>query len=180
MVYALAFGSQLAVFSMFPQFLESTFELSVTAAGMVGSSFAFLNLICRPAGGWISDLIEKKSSLIIFVTGSMLGYIIMGQINSSWSLWSVLLLGFGCSMFLQGATGACFAAVPLIRKDLTGQMAGMAGAYGNVGAVFFLTTLSYVSPMNFFVIIALYAAVVLISLIFLDPFNNIHKSFQKN
>jgi len=104
----------------------------------------------------------------------------MGQINSSWSLWSVLLLGFGCSMFLQGATGACFAAVPLVRKDLTGQMAGMAGAYGNVGAVFFLTTLSYVSPMNFFVIIALYAAIVLISLIFLDPFNNIHKSFQKN
>ena len=180
MVYALAFGSQLAVFSMFPQFLESTFELSVTAAGMVGSSFAFLNLICRPAGGWISDLIEKKSSLIIFVTGSMLGYIIMGQINSSWSLWSVLLLGLGCSMFLQGATGACFAAVPLIRKDLTGQMAGMAGAYGNVGAVFFLTALSYVSPMNFFVIIGLYAAIVLISLIFLDPFNNIHKSFQKN
>ena len=65
MVYALVFGSQLAVISMFPQFLESTFELSVTAAGMVGSSFAFMNLISRPAGGWISDLIEKKTYLDI-------------------------------------------------------------------------------------------------------------------
>ncbi|SVC77857.1 uncharacterized protein METZ01_LOCUS330711, partial [marine metagenome] len=66
MVYALAFGSQLAVVSMFPQFLESTFGLSVTTAGMVGSSFAILNLVSRPAGGWISDLIEKKRSLILF------------------------------------------------------------------------------------------------------------------
>ncbi|SVE13431.1 uncharacterized protein METZ01_LOCUS466285, partial [marine metagenome] len=83
LVYAMFFGSQLAVVSMFPQFLESTFELSVATAGMVGSSFAILNLISRPAGGWISDLIEKKRALILFVIGSMIGYIIMSQINSS-------------------------------------------------------------------------------------------------
>ena len=134
-VYALAFGSQLAIISMFPQFLESTFELSVATAGMVGSSFAILNLVSRPTGGWISDLVEKKRALILFVVGSMIGCIMMSQINSSWPLWKVLLLAFGCSMFLQAGTGACFAAVPLIRKDLTGQMAGLAGAYGNVGAV---------------------------------------------
>jgi NNP family nitrate/nitrite transporter-like MFS transporter len=180
MVYALAFGSQLAVISMFPQFLESTFELSVTAAGMVGSSFAFMNLISRPAGGWISDLIEKKRALILFVISSMIGYILMSQINSSWPLWSVLLLAFGCSMFLQAGTGACFAAVPLIRKDLTGKLAGLAGAYGNVGAVMFLTVLSFTGPEKFFIIAAFYAAIVLIALVFISPFNNLHKSFQKN
>ena len=180
MVYALVFGSQLAVISMFPQFLESTFKLSVAAAGMVGSSFAFMNLISRPAGGWISDLIEKKRTLILFVVSSMLGYIIMSQINSSWPLWCVLLLAFGCSMSLQAGTGACFAAVPLIRKDLTGKLAGLAGAYGNVGAVMFLTVLSFTSPKKFFIIAAFYAAIVLIALIFISPFNNLHKSFQKN
>ena len=180
MVYALAFGSQLAVISMFPQFLESTFELSVAAAGMVGSSFAFMNLISRPAGGWISDLIEKKRALILFVISSMIGYIIMSQINSSWPLWGVLLLAFGCSMFLQAGTGACFAAVPLIRKDLTGKLAGLAGAYGNVGAVMFLTVLSFTGPEKFFIIAAFYAAIVLIALVFISPFNNLHKSFQKN
>ena len=180
MVYALAFGSQLAVISMFPQFLESTFKLSVATAGMVGSSFAFMNLISRPAGGWISDLIEKKRALILFVTGSMIGYIIMSQINSSWPLWSVLLLAFGCSMFLQAGTGACFAAVPLIRKDLTGKLAGLAGAYGNVGAVMFLTVLSFTGPEKFFIIAAFYAAIVLIALIFISSFNNLHQSFQKN
>ena len=180
MIYALAFGSQLAVISMFPQFLESTFQLSVATAGMLGSSFAFMNLISRPAGGWVSDLIEKKRTLIFFTSGSMIGYIIMSQINSSWPLWSLLLVAFGCSMFLQAGTGACFAAVPLIRKDLTGKLAGLAGAYGNVGAVIFLTILSFTSPKNFFIIAALYAAIVLIALIFLNPFNNLHKSFQKN
>jgi len=180
MVYALAFGSQLAVISMFPQFLESTFELSVAAAGMLGSSFAFMNLISRPAGGWISDVIEKKRALILFVIGSMIGYIIMSQINSSWPLWGVLLLALGCSMFLQAGTGACFAAVPLIRKDLTGKLAGLAGAYGNVGAVMFLTVLSFTGPEKFFIIAAFYAAIVLIALFFISPFNNLHKSFQKN
>jgi MFS transporter, NNP family, nitrate/nitrite transporter len=180
MVYALAFGSQLAVISMFPQFLESTFELSVATAGMVGSSFAFMNLISRPVGGWISDLIDKKRALILFVIGSMIGYVIMSQINSSWPIWGVLLLAFSCSIFLQAGTGACFAAVPLIRKDLTGKVAGLTGAYGNVGAVMFLTVLSFTDPENFFSIAAFYAAIVLIALIFLNSFNNLHKSFQTN
>ena len=35
--------------------------------------------------------------------------------------------------------------VPLIKRRLTGQIAGMTGAYGNVGAVFYLTVLSMVS-----------------------------------
>jgi len=165
---------------MFPQFLESTFGLSVAKAGMIGSSFAFMNLISRPVGGWISDLIEKKHALILFVTGSMIGYIIMTQINASWPIWSVILLAFGCSIFLQATTGACFAAVPLIRKDLTGKVAGLTGAYGNVGAVVFLTILSFTGPEKFFSVAAFYAAIVLISLIFLNPFNNLHKSFQTN
>lgn len=180
LVYASAFGSQIAVISMFPQFLESVFELSVATAGMVGSSFAILNLVTRPLGGWASDILEKKHALMLFATGSMIGYIIMSQINSSWPLWAVLLLAFGCSMFLQAGTGACFAAVPLIRKDLIGQIAGMTGAYGNVGAVLFLTLLGYSNPEEFFGVMALYALLVLLSLIFINPFNNPHKSFRTN
>ncbi|HHQ42148.1 MAG TPA: MFS transporter, partial [Chromatiales bacterium] len=38
-------------------------------------------------------------------------------------------------------------------------VAGMAGAYGNVGAVFFLTALSFVSPQVFFLVIAAAALV---------------------
>jgi NNP family nitrate/nitrite transporter-like MFS transporter len=37
---------------------------------------------------------------------------------------------------------------------MTGQIAGMVGAYGNVGAVCFLTVLSFVEPQIFFLVIA--------------------------
>ncbi|KMP10910.1 peptide ABC transporter substrate-binding protein [Candidatus Nitromaritima sp. SCGC AAA799-C22] len=174
LVYALTFGSELAVVSMFPAFLESTFGLSVAGAGALGSSFAVMNLLTRPAGGWISDLMGRKRSLIVLVAGSMLGYGLMSRINSGWPLWEVVAMAIGCSMFLQAGNGACFAVVPLIRRDLTGKMAGLAGAYGNVGAVAFLTVFSFVGARGFFSTIAVYAAFVLLSLVFLKPFNNFH------
>jgi NNP family nitrate/nitrite transporter-like MFS transporter len=49
--------------------------------------------------------------------------------------------------------------VPLVQRRMTGQIAGMAGAYGNVGAVTFLTVLSFVDASTFFMVIAGAAAV---------------------
>jgi len=178
LVYALTFGSELAVVSMFPQFLESTFQLSVATAGLLGSSFAVMNLITRPAGGWLSDLLGRRRTLFILVLGAMLSYWAMGEISSGWSLAGVILLALTCSIFLQAGNGACFAAVPLIRKDLTGKMAGMAGAYGNVGAVFFLTAQSFVSDADFFRIIGGYAGLVCLSLLFLKSFKTRHVSYN--
>ncbi len=42
----------------------------------------------------------------------------------------------------------------------------MTGAYGNVGAVLFLTVLSFVSPQTFFLVIALAAFFVLLAVLF--------------
>ena len=58
------------------------------------------------------------------------------------------------SFFVQAGEGAVFAMVPLIQRRMTGQIAGMAGAYGNVGGVTFLTVYSFVSPSTFFMVIA--------------------------
>ena len=81
---------------------------------------------------------------------------------------------------IQAGNGACFAMIPLVRRDLTGQLAGVAGAYGNVGAVMFLTVLSFVSVSVFFYVIAGYALLVTLSLAFLDPFDKPHPSFNRN
>ena len=51
LVYSLTFGSELAVVSIFPEYLESIFGLSVAQAGVLGSSFAIMNLVTRPSGG---------------------------------------------------------------------------------------------------------------------------------
>jgi len=41
----------------------------------------------------------------------------------------------------------------------------MAGAYGNVGAVSFLTVLSFVSPQTFFLVIAISSLVALVAVV---------------
>lgn len=177
LVYALTFGSELAVISMFPEYLENTFGLSVAGAGILGSSFAIMNLVTRPSGGWISDLIGRRRSMFIMVLGASVGYLMMGRITAQWPLWQVIALAVTCSIFLQAGNGACFAMVPLIRKDLTGQMAGLAGAYGSVGAIAFLLVFSFVDSQTFFKIICLYGIVVLFSLLFLKSFQDVHHSF---
>jgi len=180
LVYSLTFGSELAVISMFPGFLQTTFGLSITLAGILGSSFAFANLVTRPSGGWLADKFGRKRMLVILVLGATVSFWAMGNISAQLPIAAVVILALVCSLFIQSGNGACFSMVPLIRNDLTGQMAGMAGAYGNVGAVFFLTALSLTNPQFFFKIISVYGLIVLLSLYFLKPFVQPHHSSQKN
>ena len=170
LVYALTFGSELAVISMFPDFLATTFGLSMVTAGILGSSFSFFNLVTRPGGGWISDHFGRRRTLFLLVIGTAVCYGFMSGITAEWSLTGVLGLAVLCSVFIQAGNGACFAAVPLIRPDLTGKLAGVAGAYGNVGAVFFLVLLSLFGPQSFFKWIGAYALFVFTILFFLKPF----------
>ncbi len=170
MVYSLTFGSELAVVSMFPQFMETTFSLSVGLAGMLGASYAFMNLVARPGGGWISDRFGRRRTLFIMVLGGMVSHWLMGEIDHSWQLSSAIALAVTGSIFLKAGNGACFAVIPQISKSLTGKLAGLAGAYGSVGAVIFLTLFSFMTPEMFFKVIAGYAFLVFLSLFFLKPF----------
>lgn len=170
LVYSLTFGSELAVISIFPQFLETTFSISVGLAGVLGASYACMNLVTRPGGGWVSDKFGRRRTLSFLILGGLVSHWYIGEINSHWQLSSAISLSVIGSIFFQAGNGACFAAVPLIRKNLTGKMAGLAGAYGSVGAVCFLTLYSFVTPQEFFKIIAAYAFLVFLALFFLKPF----------
>lgn len=172
LVYSLAFGSELAVVSMFPQFMETTFSLSVGVAGVLGSSYAFMNVVARPGGGWLSDRFGRRRILFIMIFGGIVSHWLMGEIDSSWPLIGTISLALVGSIFLKAASGACFAVIPLISKPLTGKLAGLAGAYGSAGAVFFLTLFSFVTPQMFFKIIAGYAFLVFLCLFFLKPFSS--------
>ena len=164
--YMVTFGYELAVVSMLPLFFMDTFDLSMVQAGMLASGYAFMNLVARPSGGLISDRFGRRKSLLILLVGLMVGYLLMGQINSSWPLFLAVMVTMGCSFFVQSGEGAVFAMVPLVKRRLTGQVAGMAGAYGNVGAVSFLTVLSFVSPQIFFLVIAAAAVFTFVAVAF--------------
>ncbi|MDP5148104.1 NarK family nitrate/nitrite MFS transporter [Shewanella sp. ULN5] len=167
-LYFTTFGSELAVVSMLPLFFAETFALGMAQAGMVASSYAFMNLMSRPGGGWLSDKFGRKTTLLILTAGLAVGYFSVAQIDSSWNLPVAVVVVMACSFFVQGGEGAVFAAVPLIKRRLTGQIAGMTGAYGNVGAVFFLTVYSMVSTQMFFYVIALSAVFGFITLFFMN------------
>ena len=167
-LYFATFGSELAVVSMLPLFFADVFALDMVYAGLLASAYAFMNLMSRPGGGWISDRFGRKKTLLILTAGLAVGYALMSMIDSTWSLILAVLTAMACSFFVQAGEGAVFAVVPLIKRRLTGQIAGMTGAYGNVGAVFYLTILSMVSYEIFFSVIACTAVLGFIALLFLE------------
>jgi NNP family nitrate/nitrite transporter-like MFS transporter len=171
--YFANFGAELAVVSMLPFFFESTFKISPQMAGLVAGSFAVINLVARPLGGYLSDKMgSRKKTMLMYMVGISLGFFLMGLISKYgpvledgtqtlvpmfdgtwWLIVSVIITMFA-SMFVQGAEGATFAMIPSIKKEMTGRIAGMAGAYGNVGAVSYLFVLSLVDSKTFFFILA--------------------------
>lgn len=153
--YFANFGAELAVVSMLPMFFEMTWGLTPTAAGMIAASFAFVNLIARPIGGLVSDRFgNRRFVMLAYMIGIAIGFALMGLMNSTLPLYIAVAITILSSVFVQGAEGATFGIIPSIKRRITGQISGMAGAYGNVGAVCYLTLYTFVTPSQFFFIIA--------------------------
>jgi len=67
-VYAVTFGSELAVVSMLPTFFADTFGLSAVVAGAAGSAYAVMNLVSRAAGGLFSDVLgNRRRTLLVLL-----------------------------------------------------------------------------------------------------------------
>lgn len=184
--YFANFGAELAVVSMLPMFFEGIFNLTPQMAGFVAMSFAFVNLFARPLGGYLSDKMgSRKNTMLMYMIGITFGFFLMGLItkvsgynpngtpilipmfDGTWWLVASVMITMFCSLFVQGAEGATFAMIPSIKKELTGRIAGMAGAYGNVGAVFYLFVLTLVDYRTFFFILAAGAAISVLACFFM-------------
>ncbi len=171
LAYFVTFGSELAVVSMLPGFFIDTFAIEPVTAGLLAGGFAFMNLVARPTGGFFSDKFKRKHTLMFLLVGVSVGYFLMSQIGSGWWIPVAVATTMFCSFFVQAGEGAVFAMVPLIKRRMTGQIAGMVGAYGNVGAVTFLTVFSFVDASTFFLVIsgAAIATLVFIGLFMREP-----------
>ncbi|OAI17980.1 MULTISPECIES: MFS transporter [Methylomonas] len=174
--YLVTFGSKLAVLSMLPMFFFHTFHetqgIDMLDAGLLASSFVVTNVVARPAGGWLSDKIGRKLSLTLFVAGLAVGYLAMAWISPDWSIALSVAVTLICSVFMQAAEGAIFAFVPLIKRSITGEVAGIVGAYGNAGAIVFLILLTFVSTFSFFLMLGGACAILLGLIYFLrEPKN---------
>jgi NNP family nitrate/nitrite transporter-like MFS transporter len=114
-----------------------------------------MNLVSRPAGGLISDLVASRRRWLATLLACLgAGYLVLSRLSGAWPLGLAIALVLGTSLFAQAGNGAVYAIVPLVKKRVSGQVAGLAGAYGNVGSIIFLSAFLYVSPSVFFLIIA--------------------------
>ena len=168
LAYAVVFGSELAVVSMLPLFFQDTFGLSSVTAGLLAAPFALVVVVMRPLGGHVSDRFGRKRTLVTVMIGLACGYALMSQIGAGWPIAMAVAACIGCGLFVHLGTGAVFAIIPLIQRRLTGQIAGLAGAYGNAGGVAFLSVLAAVDTSTFFLTIAASAAVLVGLVLFLD------------
>jgi NNP family nitrate/nitrite transporter-like MFS transporter len=169
LAYFVTFGAELTVVSLLPTFFADTFGLEVAAAGAAASAFAFTNLVTRPGGGLVSDLLgRRRATLVALLAGTAVSFLVLSRISAAWPLFAGVALVALASVFVQGGNGAVFAMVPLVRRNVGGQIAGIAGSYGNIGGVLFSSILFFTmdeahpagNTRLLFVVIAATAAVV--------------------
>src|SRR5919202_1511940 len=149
--YVVTFGSELAAVSMLPAFFEHTFNLNHVTAGMIAASYPFLNLVSRPSGGLISDKLgSRKWTMTMIAAGVGVSYLLAHNISGSWPLVLAIAVTMLSAYFAQAGCGSTYGIVPLIKKEITGQISGNVGAYGNFGGVVFLTIFSLTDAPTLF------------------------------
>jgi len=167
--YFVTFGAELAVVSTLAMFYVEWFNIAKVNAALLAGIYPFINLFARPAGGWISDTLGRRLTLLIMFSGISMSFISLGFVNKEWPIILVVAITIVAGIFSKAGSGAIYAMAPLIQRRMTGQIAGMIGAFGNVGAVLFLTVNSLTTYNNFFLFIGLIAVFVFILiLVFLD------------
>jgi MFS transporter, NNP family, nitrate/nitrite transporter len=143
LTYITNYGAELATVSMLPLFFERTFGLSQATAATIAAIAPLLNLVARPTGGLMSDRLGSRKWMMTLVSlGIGISYLIASRIDNTWGLPLVIAIVMLVAICFQAGSGSTCAIMPLIKKEITGQIAGNVGAYANVGAVIFLTIFS--------------------------------------
>jgi MFS transporter, NNP family, nitrate/nitrite transporter len=158
--YVVSFGSELAAVSMLPAFFERTFSLEHVVAGMIAATYPFMNLVSRPSGGLISDKLgSRKWTMTIICAGIGGSYLLARGIHATWPIGLAIAVTMLSAYFAQAGCGATYGIVPLIKKEITGQISGNVGAYGNFGGVIFLTIYSLTDAATLFEVMGVSAII---------------------
>ncbi|MQM11967.1 hypothetical protein Taro_044879 [Colocasia esculenta] len=139
LTYGFCYGVELTMENIVAEYFYDRFDLGIQAAGIVAASFGLMNLISRPSGGLLSDVMAGR----------------FGMRGRLWGLWAVQsLAGVFCvlfgwasslrtsvtalvcfSLFVQAASGLTYGVVPFVSRRSLGVISGMTGSGGATGAV---------------------------------------------
>ncbi|KAF4864233.1 Nitrate transporter [Colletotrichum siamense] len=144
--YGCSFGGELAVNAVLSSYYLKNFPaLGQTGASNWAAMFGFLNVITRPAGGVVSDLLYryggqnlwlKKAWITLcgVLTGALL--LLIGLLNPHDEA-TMFGLVFLMAVFHEAGNGANFGLIPHVHGYANGIVSGVTGAGGNLGGVIF-------------------------------------------
>ncbi|KZL69603.1 nitrite transporter [Colletotrichum incanum] len=155
--YGCSFGGELAINSILSSYYLKNFpSLGQTGASNWAAMFGFLNVITRPAGGVVSDLLYRygghnlwlKKAWITacgLLTGALL--ILIGQLNPHNEA-TMFGLVFLMAVFHEAGNGANFGLIPHVHGHANGIVSGVTGAGGNLGGVIFAIIFRFMDNGN--------------------------------
>ncbi|KAE8355024.1 major facilitator superfamily domain-containing protein [Aspergillus coremiiformis] len=143
--YACSFGSELSINSILGELYAENFPyMNQTQTGQWAAMFGLLNVVCRPAGGFIADLLYQHTqsvwskklflSFLGVVMGAFQIAIGFSDLKSEATMFG---LTAGLAFFLEACNGANFAVVPHVHPFANGIVSGAVGGMGNLGGIIF-------------------------------------------
>ncbi|KAL4822059.1 major facilitator superfamily domain-containing protein [Aspergillus spinulosporus] len=149
--YACSFGAELAINSILGAYYLLNFpQLGQTQSGRWASMFGLVNVVFRPMGGFIADIIytrtnsvwAKKMWLVVLGLAMSGMAILVGFLDphrQSVMFGLVVLMAF----FIAASNGANFAIVPHVHPSANGIVSGIVGGMGNLGGIIFAIVFRY-------------------------------------
>ncbi|KAH8587410.1 major facilitator superfamily domain-containing protein [Bisporella sp. PMI_857] len=149
--YACSFGGELAINSIIGSYYLKNFpKLGQTGSGRWAAMFGLLNVIFRPAGGVVADILYHythsiwvKKMWIVFCGVAMGCFeLAIGLANPHHEA-TMFGLVAGLAIFMDASNGANFAVVPHVHPFANGILSGIVGASGNLGGIIFAIIFRY-------------------------------------
>lgn len=140
--YSACFGTELVMNNSLTTHFTSYFQLGMTEASLLASSFGLMNIFARSAGGILSDLMYRSFGFPGRIWAQFLSLFLeaiflfgFGCVDNSnpWFVALAVLVGF--SLFVQMAEGTSYGMVPFLKKEQLAVVSALVGAGGNLGAV---------------------------------------------
>lgn len=149
--YFCSFGAELAINSILGAYYLKNFpKLGQTGTGRWAAMFGLLNVVCRPVGGIVSDMIYKRTGSVwskkillhslAIITGAFLVAIGVKDSHSHTTMFGLVA---GMAFFLEAGNGANFSLVPHVHPFANGIISGVTGATGNLGGIIFAIIFRY-------------------------------------